>query len=180
MKAITYIFQCDFNIIIAGSLKESKAILVLVLRPPTLFFETSVLINSEVSSPFSKFCFLCFAVLKCKTFFYLYVDLRPKPCFRSSMFLSKLVWYAFPAIGIVFGIYPNQIARLAGIFQNLCENLVRQKCYLGNGKRKSETDENLGSQGVRRVKLPKFADLLFLCKKCLCWKQEIEWKGPKF
>ena len=39
------------------------------------FSETSILNNFEVYTPFSKLCFLCFAVLKCQTVFDLYVDL---------------------------------------------------------------------------------------------------------
>ena len=39
------------------------------------FSETSILNNFEVYTPFSKFCFLCLAVLKCQTVFDLDVDL---------------------------------------------------------------------------------------------------------
>ena len=67
-------------IIIAGSLEESEAILVLVLKPPPVFSETSILNNSEVYTPF----------LVCAG--------QDEPGFRSSILLSKLVRYAFPVI----------------------------------------------------------------------------------
>ena len=76
-----------------------------------------------------------------KLCFYLYVDLlssvkvnffyfflffvgagQAEPGFRSSILLSKLLWYAFPAIRLVFDINPKQIGRRAGILQNLRES----------------------------------------------------------
>ena len=113
------------------------------------FSETSILNNSEVYTPFSKFVSYVLRKLKCQTVFDLYVHLlsfikvkfagkksflvsagQAEPGFRSSILLSKLVRYAFPAIWLVFGIYTIQIGRRAGILQNLHKIMVNQKCYL--------------------------------------------------
>ena len=58
------------------------------------FSETSILNNSEVYTPFSKFCFLCLAVLKCQTLFDLYVDLLSfiKVKFLGKKIISCVCW----------------------------------------------------------------------------------------
>ena len=49
---------------------------------------------------------------------------QAKPGFRCSILLYKLVRYAFPAMCLVFGIYPKRIGRWAGTWKFLSEILV--------------------------------------------------------
>ena len=111
-------------------------------HPPLL--NPSILFNSKAFKLFI-FLFVYLAVSKCYPFFlplnfwflfHFFVGAgQAEPGFRCSILLYKVVRYAFPAIWLVFGIYPKQIG-WGWAFCKICAKfLVNQKRCHGNSKR---------------------------------------------